>query len=100
MGFINKLKFWKKEDFNDINFDKEFEAQTQGFGPDHPLPSYEQSIASQPSFSQHSSGNFSSAGIEQDIKLLSSKLDTMLAKMDNMNQRIANLERIAEEAQR
>jgi hypothetical protein len=40
-----------------------------------------------------------SASSDQDLKLISAKLDTVLAKMDSINQRIANLERIASDSQ-
>ncbi len=97
MGFLDKIKFWKKDDFSDINFDKPIEVGTPGFGPEKNLPTYEESMSmTRNPMMQNNQQSYEN----QELKLLISKMDTMLAKMDNMNQRIANLERIAEEAQR
>ncbi len=40
-----------------------------------------------------------SGSLEKDIMLLSAKLDSLKALLDNINQRLANIERIAQESQ-
>ena len=37
--------------------------------------------------------------LEKDIQLLSAKLDSLKAILDNINQRLANIERIAHESE-
>jgi len=100
MGIFSKFKlFGKKDDLGDLKLDSSFEKgfKQPDFGASD--TSFDQNRFSQPQAfgafeSQKSYNN------EQEIKLISSKLDTLMAKMDNMNQRIANLERIASDSQR
>ncbi|MBW2988659.1 hypothetical protein DRJ48_05060 [Candidatus Woesearchaeota archaeon] len=105
MGFFDKFKFWHKEEtgLGDLDLGLGTETTPATPTPTKGIPTFEQSMAMQSptqlqsplSVDQHRSYN-----LEQELKLISSKLDTLIAKMDNMNQRIANLERIAEEAQK
>jgi hypothetical protein len=103
MGFLGKL-FGRRDDLglDDLKLDKGFSEPPM----EKSMPSFEQSMTMQGmSATPYGGGGDAmdkqrSYGFEQEIKLLSSKMDTLIAKMDNMNQRIANLERIAIEAQK
>ncbi|PIZ51572.1 hypothetical protein COY27_03295 [Candidatus Woesearchaeota archaeon CG_4_10_14_0_2_um_filter_33_13] len=118
MSILGKLKFWKKED--DFNFDdiankdmnkdlfkgddlglqqqqpfqeqSPFPQEQQQFQPPQQEPSGIQQLKQQQqsSYPQQNTG-FSG----RDIDLLSSKLDTIKALLNSMDQRIANLERSA-----
>ena len=100
MRFLPRLFKHKDETgLGDLQLDVDLKAPES-----RSMPTFEQSMNMQSpgaqferesSFEQHKGYS-----LEQEIKLLSSKMDTLIAKMDNMNQRIANLERIASEAQR
>ncbi len=86
-----KLKFWKHNDSDDLKLDSDLDKDI-GVPPTPDFTSVPQ---------QTLQTNFPQADAHKDqmLQLISSKLDTLIAKMDNMNQRIANLERIAQEAQ-
>ena len=116
MSFLSKLMFWKKDEtgLGDPSFGTEPGKDTPFDDPNAPgaqnLPSFEQSMnkfQAEPQieerYGQRGNVNMPSSEpshLDQDIRLLSSKMDTLIAKMDNMNQRIANLERIAYEGRR
>ncbi|MBD3355396.1 hypothetical protein GF361_05430 [Candidatus Woesearchaeota archaeon] len=55
--------------------------------------SFEQSRSSQPQISMQDS-------LEKDMQVLTAKLDSLKALLDNINQRLANIERIANESQK
>jgi hypothetical protein len=129
MGIFRKLAFWKKQDLDspdlDSGFDKEFGTlpdQTPGLGgssfeqlPDSSESQFQNEetitdprVASQ--FNQENRPNRSlepsplqrySGGspMEKDLELLSSKLDAIKALVDNMNQRLENIERMQKESQ-
>ncbi len=112
MGFLNKL-FHKKDEFNlDSMNDPKLDAGLNdplAPNPDKGFPSFEESMNAQghtvdkPTFTgglDRSNNGSNNSNFEQEVKLLSSKMDTLIAKMDNMNQRIANIERIAIDAQK
>lgn len=107
MGIFDKLMFWKKSD-EDFRFDSALDKemgksslpesfdleQKQRLGLDEPS-AFGESPASAPSA-------FSSAapqppaqfgGRNTDIELLNSKLDTIKAILNSLDQRMANLER-------
>ena len=63
------------------------QPSTPGVPPPSPPPSATSAFA-QPQQS-----------IDKDIQLLSAKLDSLKAILDNINQRLANIERIAQESQ-
>ena len=110
MGLFSKLKFWHKED--DLDFDSLADKEMgkmppSDFGTDHassgtdeksffpPEPEAEPlssprfqsspSRSSQPSFTSSQSAN-------RDLELINSKLDTLKAILNSMDQRIAHLE--------
>ena len=104
MGLLKRFRFLHRDEtgLGDLKLDEPSKDPVST-----PMPTFEQSMAMQgetqqsapfnQGFSRDKHRDFSK---DQELKLISSKLDTLIAKMDNMNQRIANLERIAEEAQK
>ena len=106
MSFVDKFKFWKKnDDFGDIGRDFDFpkgplneplSEPTENFGENMGGPSFEQPNMQQqplvqPNFQSQPQASDSMGGNE----LIMSKLDTIKAQLDTLNARIANLERIA-----
>jgi hypothetical protein len=115
MGIFDKLMFWKKQDDLDLGninsqagmpadmgqipsdpFSTEMGIPQQQFGQ------YRQQMA-QPQYSpQQPFSRMDYAGQQQpsygnkDLEVVSAKLDALKAYMDSINQRLANLERIAE----
>lgn len=107
MGLLDKLKFWKKEDEFDFDFDKKVD-QEMGKSPsgsadlglggeksffDHeeskPLSSpLEETGASFPG-----AAKMPASGSNRDLELINSKLDTIKAILNSLDQRIASLER-------
>ena len=110
MSILGKLKFWHKED--DLDFDSLADKEmgkmpASDFGTDHAQPGLEEkpffpqepeaepmstprfqsspSRAQQPSFTSPQSAN-------RDLELINSKLDTLKAILNSMDQRIAHLE--------
>ncbi len=70
--------------------------------PQHPLPPEEPASAAS-SFEQARSSQVQTsvqASLEKDIQVLTAKLDSLKAILDNINQRLANIERIANESQK
>lgn len=128
MGFLDKLMFWKKKDeFENIGLGEKgtptgldlglgpdlgagtdlgqgLSMQPPGSQPSMQQPSLQQP-PQQPSFS---APNMQPQAQNQDyttnknLEVISSKLDALRASLDSINQRLANLERIAggEEQQR
>lgn len=124
MSVLDKLMFWKKKDeFSDIGLDigkdvggsgmslgkadTGFGAQGDlglgstpepNFGAQPPrqpsTPSFQQPPQqfAQPSFQQQSHNDYS---VSKDIEVISSKLDALRAGIESINQRLANIERIA-----
>ena len=88
-----KLKFWKHNELDDLKIPSDDELDKKANAPPTPDFNIQQSFPH--SFDMQKTQNY-----DQMLQLISSKIDTLIAKMDNMNQRIANLERIAQEAQR
>lgn len=58
--------------------------------PEQPVPA---------EYAARAASAFPQTSLEKDIQLLSAKLDALKAILDNINQRLANIERIAQEAQ-
>jgi len=118
MGIFNKLKFWKKDDDfdfddlaqkeigsdlppqDDLGLGAENEQRRLGLDEKSPFP---ETPTEQPSFEtqqpsmerqprqqqpQLTTGN-------RDLELISSKLDTIKALLNSMDQRVANLEKAA-----
>lgn len=125
MGIFSKLAFWKrKDDFADLGMGKEPADLNLGADlglPDmqQPQPTYRQPWQQPPPLQQpmqsyqsyqptsppgfQAQSSFSAPQFstpQQDItskniELISSKLDALKAYLDNISQRLANLERIA-----
>lgn len=99
MGMFDKLMFWKKKDELGLRnaaapFNEDFGMQPQyGYPPPGqgfmPQPNFQQ-MPQMESFQSHQ--NFSA---NRDMELIAAKLDAIKAILENLNQRIANLERIA-----
>lgn len=116
MGFTDKIKFWKKKD--DLGLEDDFGAemqqnQTQNDGTKESFVGEEgeevKNDLSNPLSFQEKTGleqpqqNFGQQNFQQptkDFDLISSKLDTIKAELDSMNQRIQKIEKIAEESQK
>ncbi len=115
MGFLDKLKFWKKEPSLDLGPEPElglefgrgyeskdgqdqfaspsndyFQQQRPTFSP--PANPF-QSQSFQPAYPQQNEI------INKNIEVVSSKLDALKATLDALNQRMENLEQIARSEQ-
>ena len=111
MGFFSKLAFWKKDDLPDLS-----NLGTLGTEPRASLGQMPGEMAGdmgRPQFSYPNAPelvpateSFSRQGMQyphndspyilaKDIEILSSKLDALRAGIESINQRLANLERIA-----
>jgi len=111
MGFFQRLMFWKKDDIPDLS-----KLGTLGVEPRASLgqmPGEMPGDAGRPQFSYPNAPelvpateSFSRQGmpypssdssyiLAKDIEILSSKLDALRAGIESINQRLANLERIA-----
>lgn len=102
MGILDKLMFWKKSD-EDFKFDSALDRemgksslpesfdqeQKQRLGLDESSGLPESAPSAPAAFSAAS--QFS--GKNQDLELINSKLDTIKAMLNSLDQRMANLER-------
>ncbi len=113
MSFIGKLKFWKKEDDFDFDTlaDKEIsprgstqsdvglDQKSLGLDEKPFFPEEENSFPSRgnPTLAQSTGPSpykSSSSGMaNRDLELISSKLDTVKALLNSLDQRMSNLER-------
>ena len=118
MGFLDKLMFWKKEDDFGVDFDKSVDNQMKqsddlfkgddlgleqkptGIDEKSPFDQIQAEAASgetpveQPGAFQAQQQMQTPVGTEQrDLELLSSKLDTIKAILNSMDQRLLNLEK-------
>lgn len=115
MSVLDKLKFWKKHDAFDFDDLTTSGANTPGAVPQDDLglgpsaldspssfdsdplktttrPAYEKPS----SFSSNQQSSQNSSGVSKtEIELLSSKLDTIKAILQSLDQRIAHIEQIA-----
>lgn len=115
MSFIGKLKFWKKED--DFDFDKLTEKEISPGGSVHDdlgldqkslgldeksmFPEEENAFPSQgrnvplspPIGSSPYKSTSPSGAASRDLELINSKLDTVKALLNSLDQRMSNLER-------
>jgi len=114
VGILDKLKFWKKDgafaigddllkDDTGLNYDMGLEDQTgldnqfQHSEIDQSLnPKFMEKVDSKLDRSEHQSPIHQS---DSTMELISSKLDTIKAELDSMNQRIKRIEKIAEDSQ-
>ncbi len=104
MGFLDKIAFWKKGDAEFMpgteqnlalpDFDKSLEPGWQS-----PLPPPPPAAFAPPSFSNFNSPQMNSPPMSdrRDMELIEAKLDTIKSLLDNLNQRMANLEKMARE---
>ena len=112
MSLFSKLKFWHKED--DLDFDSLADKEMgkmppSDFGTDHassgtdeksffpPEPEAESlsspRFQSSPSPSRTAGSTFTpSSGSNRDLELINSKLDTLKAILNSMDQRLTHLE--------
>ena len=107
---LGKLKFWKKDD--DFDFDNDALGQEpsfqphsgnpqdqsvprQDFNPSEPLAS---PIPQASSFNQQQSFQQSPQNSNRELELVVAKLDALRVTLESMNQRLANLERIAQQS--
>ena len=95
---LDKLKFWKKKEESLPDFalpvsqEPKVEESTLGRGFEEP-ESFEKLATvthAQPKMQPM-------PGKSRDVELISSKLDTIKANLDSINQRLENLERLAKE---
>jgi hypothetical protein len=115
MSILNKLAFWKKHDLGLDDIDKtlgiddaphagnalpDLGAQNaQGYGQDYDMmrqqmDPFHSSMDNQPrAFQQMQQGG--SRIDEKDLEIIASKLDAIRVAIDNISQRLANLERYA-----
>jgi hypothetical protein len=119
MSVLDKLKFWKKHDAFDFDDLTTSSANTPGavpkddlgLGPSaldspssfdsDPLKTTSRPAHETPtSFSQNQQSSQNSLGINKtEIELLGSKLDTIKAILQSLDQRIAHIEQIAKSEQ-
>lgn len=108
MGFLDKVKFWKRED--DFDFDKIVEEHSAGAKPGfekdelglgHPDLGLEEKS---PFPDTPISGKTTSAytpplggSRDRELELINSKLDTLKALLTSIDQRLANVERASGE---
>jgi len=108
MSFLSKLQFWKKND--DLPFSDDMDSKLHlpdidgGYGQQTPssMPPMDSGFSRPHSFSQPSPPLFQQQQFQQqqpgkDMELIEAKLDTIRSMLDSINQRLANLERIARE---
>jgi hypothetical protein len=109
MSIFDKLAFWKKDDdFDSLGPDLGVVpvednlglGEKSPFAPQQPDPMHEFNTPAypqqpvQPSIPQQQSIG-TQQGSNQDLELISSKLDTLKALLTSLEQRMANLERVA-----
>ncbi|MBT6774481.1 hypothetical protein HOA91_03855 [Candidatus Woesearchaeota archaeon] len=114
MGFLDKVMFWKKENDFDTAFDSKLDQHIEksddifkgddlgleqsppGLGEKSPFDqptTPTETTPEQPAAFQAQQQMQPPATGKRDLELLSSKLDTIKAILNSMDQRIANIER-------
>ncbi len=111
MSIFGKLKFWKRDD--DLSLGNELAMPKSAFPQDElglqspGLPQAPQMPLSEPrmeSFQEPQRSSYSHPyaqqqqqyyGSNRDLDLVVAKLDALRATLENINQRLANLERVA-----
>ena len=103
MGFLKKMLFWRRDDEADFDqlADKELQGQEHSLFQDNnnmPTGSEEHSLFDEPSPAERPAlpGTRPAAlpgSKERDLELISSKLDTIKAMLNSLDQRMAHLER-------
>ncbi len=114
MGFFDKVMFWKRghEAAGDFGIPPIPQQPSRGIGsmpsdelgldlPQQPIQSQPMQPLSQPSYQQpyqprmDSLQTYQSYASGKEIEIVSAKLDAIRAALDNISQRLANLERAA-----
>ncbi len=112
MGFLNKLLFWRRDD--EMEFDKLAEKELQGHelspfpeGPETMSPGLEEhspfdepKLERRPTLPGTKPTTTLPGSKERDLELINSKLDTIKAMLNSLDQRIAQIERPAEKKER
>ncbi|MFH1398901.1 MAG: hypothetical protein ABIG95_02210 [Candidatus Woesearchaeota archaeon] len=97
---LKKLMFWKKDDLG-LDLDTPIGAPTSNdpmLKINDPNQGSQQVFGAQPEYGfpkTEAGRGDSSFGMSRDFELLSSKLDAIKAMTESINQRLANIERIA-----
>lgn len=95
MRAIDKLKFWKKDEKEDIKDDTALKEDNLGMDLNK-MPGgqtdYGQQGFQEP---QNFQRNFNQENLNSKDELISAKLDTIKAMLENINHRIARLEKVA-----
>jgi hypothetical protein len=112
MSFLDKIKFWKRDD--EFNFDQLAEKEMGSSNPfTQPLPGEQHDFTEPNPFAESQQGSqfnqpprssmypnqptspslVSSGMKDRDIELINSKLDTIKAMLNSIEQRISNLEK-------
>jgi hypothetical protein len=100
MTLLDKMSFWRKKPEEEFSLPPLEMAGTDQ-PPLQPFTPERSPLAEPPPFTpsaQHSPFSQSSTASPQDrdIQLVLAKLDTIKAQLDNLNERVARIERIAE----
>lgn len=103
MSFLNKLLFWRRDD--ELEFEqiaeKELQSHERPLYPDHntakPGEMEEPSLFDEPRADERpllpSTRPAATAQNPRDVELINSKLDTIKAMLNSLDQRMAHLER-------
>ena len=107
---LGKIKFWKKDDFDfnssDSNLGNAIGSQApsqQGFNPSDPLATplpQTQALGENPFASSQQPAAFAQPvnTTGRELDLVVAKLDALKLTLENINQRLTNLERIAQQS--
>ena len=102
MSILDKVQFWKHSGLDDLDLglDKPMDLNTPGLppqqesAPPQPAPSIAQPRFEEPS-PRHAAPpmNAVGAGSPKDLEMISAKLDTIRAMVENISQRLEMMER-------
>jgi hypothetical protein len=104
MAFLDKLMFWKKAEepipdmFSGLKEDKEelppYEpAFEEPMGMEHIKPG----MPERPAMQLNRPMQQKDIGMDRDVELILAKLDAIKARMESVDARLANIEKLAEE---
>jgi len=98
MALLDKMAFWKKKPEDDFSLPP-LEMPGTDMPPLQAFTPERSPLAEPPPFTPSSTGSpFAqpSSSPDKDMQLIIAKLDTIKAQLDNLNERVARIERIAE----
>ena len=103
MSFFEKIQFWKKHDEFGPGMDQHIDlpevdrpyGDNSAWQPPPPPQSF-QSMPPPPSFNTPTP-QYQNTPANRDFEIIESKLDTIKSQLDNLNVRLANIERMAKE---